>query len=400
MDQNALQPSTQSSQPLADEDEIDLRQLARTFWHQRYLILGFGLFGALLGLALSLYSTKYVYEGLLQVPGLTLVNYKVFRDAFSKTSQLDKYLELSGQVHHPWAERLRGLISQPESLNEAIKPEFALTDKEQKTFGVQLQNNDLGSMVGLSLRLASVEPDGGSGMFLLAEYLRDALILAELEQSLSSLCEEHSGRLLSLRNEQLQHAFSLQQQRDRQDVLSDILSRNPEQLAIDPRQILALDKANEPYLPPAAQIVAMEIRIADMQLAEVARERELQATSLKRDFYCQARESLDKPDKPTTGRALLVNLLNLQEAVFQHQDRSVNIIEQTWNEFDLQRQGWNNQYLTGFRFVVSPDGAEFRQRKPGLIQGGLLGGFLGGFLGLILALLRKWWRENRSYITV
>jgi hypothetical protein len=211
------------------------------------------------------------------------------------------------------------------------------------------------------------------------------------------LCEEHSGRLLSLRNEQLQHAFSLQQQRDRQDVLSDILSRNPEQLAIDPRQILSLDKATEPYLPPAAQIAAMEIRIADMQLAEVACEREVQATSLKRDFYCQARESLDQP---TTGRAFLVNLLNIQEAVFQHQDRSVNIIEQTWNEFDLQRQGWNNQYLTGFRFVVSPEGAEFKQRKPGLIQGGLLGGFLGGFLGLILALLRKWWRENRSYITV
>jgi hypothetical protein len=396
LDQNALQPHTQSSQPLADEDEIDLHQLARTFWHQRYLILGFGLFGALLGLALSLYSTKYVSESLLQVPGLTLVNYKVFRDAFSKTSHLDKYLELSGQVDHPWAERLRGLISQPEHLNEAIKPEFVLTDKEQKTFGIQLQINDLGSMVGLSLRLASVEPDGGSGMFFLGEYLRDTLILAELEQSLSSLCEEHSRRLLSLRNEQLQHAFNLQQQRDRQDVLSDILSRNPEQLAIDPRQILSLDKATEPYLPPAAQIAAMEIRIADMQLAEVARERELQATSLKRDFYCQARESLDQP---TTGRAFLVNLLNIQEAVFQHQDRSVNIIEQTWNEFDLQRQGWNNQYLTGFRFVVSPEGAEFKQRKPGLIQGGLLGGFLGGFLGLILALLRKWWREHRSYIT-
>jgi hypothetical protein len=392
LDQNALQPS----QPLADEDEIDLRQLARTFWLQRYLILGFGLFGALLGLALSLYSTKYVSEGLLQIPGITIGNYKVFRDALAKTPSLDKYLELSGQGDHPWAERLRGLVSRPESIIEAIKPEFALTDQDQKTYGVKLQGDDIGAMVGLSIRLPSAEPDGGSGMYLLAEYLRDALILTDLERSLYSLCEEHSGRLLSLRNEQLQHAFNLQQQRDRQDVLSDILSRNPEQLAIDPRQILSLDKATEPYLPPAAQIAAMEIRIADMQLAEVARERELQATSLKRDFYCQARESLDQP---TTGRAFLVNLLNIQEAVFQHQDRSVNIIEQTWNEFDLQRQGWNNQYLTGFRFVVSPEGAEFKQRKPGLIQGGLLGGFLGGFLGLILALLRKWWREHRSYIT-
>ena len=189
----------------------------------------------------------------------------------------------------------------------------------------------------------------------------------------------------------------MQQHRNRQDDLSDILSRNPEQLAIDPRQILSLDKATEPYLPLAAQIAAMEIRIADMQLAAVARERELQATSLKRDFYCQARESLDQP---TTGRALLDSLTNLQVAVFQHQDRSVNIIEQTWNELDLQRLGWNYHYLTGLRFVVSPEGAEFRQRKPGLILGVLLGGFLGGFLGLILALLRKWWRENRSYITV
>ena len=58
-----------------ENDEIDLRQLFRTLWRQRYFILGFGLLGAVLGIALSLHSTKYVSEGVLRIPGVNVGNY-------------------------------------------------------------------------------------------------------------------------------------------------------------------------------------------------------------------------------------------------------------------------------------------------------------------------------------
>lgn len=231
---------------------------------------------------------------------------------------------------------------------------------------------------------------------LLAEYVRDTIIRVDMEGLTLDQCAKHRTREQELRNEQIANEFNIGQEEKRATTLRNIMARSPDAASIDTRQVVSLEKGTERFLSPAAQLVAAEIKIADMKLDEVRRERDRVASAFKRDYYCHAQQALQQP---TTGRAFLEELKNIQAAVFQGQDKSIDIVEQTWNELDVERENWSNTYLQGMRFVASPEGSEVKERKPGLALGVVLGGMLGGMLGVMLAFIRAWWRSNRDEIT-
>jgi LPS O-antigen subunit length determinant protein (WzzB/FepE family) len=389
----------QNTQPPAQpyDDEIDLRQLVGTLWRQKGLIIGIAAVGAALGAGASLMSTKYVSDGLFLTPGVSAGNYKRFVNVFSSGPRLQQYLQSTNQASTAEGELLHALADNPNGLSEALKPEFAFTEKDQKTFGVKVTENDEpGAMIGVRIEFKHKEPTNGAPVTLLAEYVRDTVIRVNFESSMLARCADFRTREQELRNAQLSNDFAITQEERRVATLRDIIARNPEAAISDNRQIVSLEKGSERFLSPAAQLVAAEIQIADMKLAEIRRERERIASALKRDYYCQAQQALQQP---TTGRAFLEELKNIQTTVFKSQDKSIDIIEQTWNELDVERENWANTYLQSMRFVASPEGTEVKQRKPGLALGVVLGGMLGGMFGVMLAFIRAWWRNNRDEIT-
>ena len=384
-------PNTQ--QPYED-DEIDLRQLVSALWKQKALIASIGLLGGALGAGASLLSTKYVSDGLFQTPGVSAVSYKRFVNVYSSGPRLQQYLQNTNQASTPDGQLLHRLAENPDGLKQALTPEFAFTDKDQKSFGVRVAETDEpGAMIGVRIEFRHNEPTGGTPVNLLAEYVRDTVIRVNFENDLLTLCSDFRMGEQKLRNEQIASDFAISQEERRTATLRDIIARNPDAATSDSRQIVSLEKGSERFLSPAAQLVASEVQISDMKLAEIRRERERAASALKRDYYCQALQALQRP---TTGPAFLAGLTDIQAAVFQGQDKSIDIIEQTWNELDVERETWNNTYLQGMRFVASPEGSEIRERKPGLKLGLVLGGLLGGMLGVFVALVRGWWRGEQG----
>lgn len=383
------QPPTQNY----DDDEIDLRQLVVTLWRQKALIAGIGVLGAALGVGASFMSTKYISDGLFLTAGVSAGNYKRYENVFSSGARLQQYLQLTDQASTIDGALLFELADVPDDLRDSLKPEFAFTDKDQKTFGVKVNDDEPGGMIGVRIQFAHKEPTGGTPVTLLAEYVRDSIIRVNMEATMLGQCNEFRTREQELRNAQLQNDFAIRQEESRLANLRDIIARNPDASAIDNRQIVSLEKGTERFLSPSAQLVASEIQIADMKLAEVRRERERTASALKRDYYCQAQQALTQP---TTGKTFLGELKNIQAAVFQGQDTSIDIIEQTWNELDVQRENWASTYLSSMRFVASPEGTEVKERKPGLALGLVLGGMLGGMLGVFGALMRAWWRGDEE----
>lgn len=385
----------QNTQPPAqpyDDDDIDLRQLVAVLWRQKVMIAAIGVIGAALGAGASLMSTKYVSDGLFLTPGVSAGNYKRFVNVFSSGPRLQQYLQSTNQASTAEGELLHALADDPNGLSEALKPEFAFTDKDQKNFGVKVTENDEpGAMIGVRIEFKHKEPTNGAPVTLLAEYVRDTVIRVNFESSMLARCADFRTREQELRNAQLSNDFAITQEERRVATLRDIIARNPEAAISDNRQIVSLEKGSERFLSPAAQLVAAEIQIADMKLAEIRRERDRIASALKRDYYCQAQQALQQP---TTGRAFLGELGSIQAAIFQGQDKSIDIIEQTWNELDVERTNWINTYLQAMRFVASPEGTEVKERKPGLALGLVLGGLLGGMLGVFGALVRAWWRGD------
>ena len=385
-----MQPGTPPPQTHTD-DEIDLRQLITVLWRQKALIVGIGALCAVLGLGASLASTKHVTDGLFLTPGVSADNYKRYENVFSSGTRLQQFLQTTGHIKSADGELLSKLAEVPDNLRDALKPEFAFTDRDQKAFGVKLDDDKPSAMLGVRIQLEHKDPTGGTPVALLAEYVRDSIIRVNMEATMLAQCTEYSTREQELRNAQIQNDFAIRQEEGRLANLREIIARNPTASTIDNRQIVSLEKGTERFLSPAAQLVASEIHIADMKLADARRKRERIASALKRDYYCQAQQALQQP---TNGREFLQSLANIQTIVFQGHDRTLDIVEQTWNEIDVQRENWSSTYLLSMRFVASPEGAEVKVRKPGIALGLVLGGMLGGMLGMMIALVRSWWRNE------
>lgn len=398
--------TTQPPDQPYDDDEIDLRQLVGVLWRRKGMIATIALGCAALGAGASLLSTRYVSEGLFFVPktsspdtqnkngAITLDAFKRYESAFSSAPRLAAFLDDPASDQGPARDALRRLGDSPVGLGNAIKPEFAFTDKDAKAFGIKASASD--TLSGVRLQYESPEPSGGAPILLLAEYLRDTVIRVDMETISLEQCAKHRAREQELRNEQIAGEFDIAQEEKRIATLRDIITRTPDAAAIDNRQIVSLEKGSERFLSPAAQLVAAEIKIADMKLDETRRERDRISSALKRDYYCQAQKALQQP---TTGRAFLDELKNIQTSVFHTRDMSSDIVEQTWNQLDVERENWTNTYLQSMRFLASPEGTEQKQRRPGLTLGVVLGGMVGSIFGVMLAFAHAWWRNNRDKIT-
>lgn len=389
-------PDTPTTNSPHFQDEIDLRQLVRTLWQYRMLILGIALLGVLLGVLASLRSAAYKSESLFLTPGVSASNFKRYEAVLSNGPRLGQFLTMNGNSGSQDSKWIQELVDNPGAINTALKPEFAFTDTDQKIFGVKVSEDDPGAMIGIRIQYSHSDSPSGEPVELLAEYVRDTIIRVNMESTLLAGCTTHRSRAQELRNQQLQSEFDIRQQESRASTLRTLIARQPETNGADIRQLVSLDKGGERYLSPAAQLIAVEILIADMKLAEAGRERERIASALKGDYYCQAQQAMTGQ---ITGRQILSQLSGIQLAVFQNQDKSTDIIEQTWNEIDIQRQNWNTNYLSNMRFVAPPQGSETKQRKTGLALGAILGGVLGGMLGLMLALILGWWRGEHNEVS-
>jgi len=399
------------------EDEIDLRQLLHTLWLQRTILVVLALASAALGLGVSELSTKYVSEAVLQlpqkkelldpkldlkkepvealqVPIISAANYKRYESVLLTGANLAKFLQRNPQTSSASLALLEPLTLNPVGLREAIRPEFSFTDKDQKALGVKSAAIDPGAMVGLRLSIDSANPTQGAPLFLLADYVRDTILRVDMETAIYDGCLQSQTQAQTLRVEQLKDEFKFSQEERRAKTLRGLVSRSPG--SQDTRQVVTVDKGSERFLSPAAQLNASEITMSELRLAQVNRERDRIASALKLAYYCDAANTLQKP----VGAAALIDALKVQQAaVFKDKTKDGDIIDQTANEFELQRDNWGNNYLRGMRFVSSPEGSEVKTRKPGRALGLVLGALLGCLLGVVFVFGRQWWQTNKAQIT-
>ena len=383
--------------PIFGREEVDLRQLAHALWRYRLTIVVLGLLGAAVGLALSFVSTRFVSAGLFLTPDLAIGTYKQYEVSLGNHSRVEEFLRLNGLEGKETAMMLRALVRRPGAMAEAVRPAFSLTGRDAKTYDIQIPvtPETAGELVGIHLTMERTEKRGDAPVLALAEYVRSTIVLVDLRELLIDQCLDHQLKEQELRNEQLKSEFQLTQLEAKAENLRGIIDATPGASSIDGRQVVSIENGAERYLSPTTQLVATEVAMSDVRLADIQRARDRVAALLKKDFYCRARTALEQP---TTGRAMLAMLQTLRDEVFAEQDPASDIVEQTANELDLQRRTWTDRYLERMRFVVSPEGAEVRERSPSLRVGVLVGGVLGGLLGILLALALAWWHDNRDVV--
>jgi len=377
------------------DDEIDVRQLLHTLWLQRKVIISIAFVSAAVGLGVAELSTKYVSEAVLQLPPIiSAANYKRYESALLNGANLAKFLQQNPQASPDSLTLLGSLTLNTQALREVIRPEFSFTDKDQKAMGVKSAAIDTGAMLGLRLSINSANPTQGLSLLLLADYVRDSIVRLDMETAIYEGCLQSQTQAQALRVEQLKDEFKFSQEERRAKTLRGLVSRTPG--IQDTRQVVTVDKGSERFLSPAAQLNASEITMSELRLAQVNRERDRIASVLKQSYYCYAANTLQK----IGGAAALIDALKVQQAaVFKDKTKDDDIIDQTANELEIQRENWGNNYLRGMRFVSLPEGSEVKSRKPGRGTGLLMGALLGGLLGVFFVFGRQWWQANKAEIT-
>jgi hypothetical protein len=373
--------------------DIDVRGLVHDIWQRRLLVVLCVVAGAVAGLGYSYSNTRYLSEGVLLTPQISVEDYKRYVFALSNEAGLAQFLEQSGQSETPAAALLRDNVQMPARFAESISPEFSFTDRDARLFGVT--TSEPGELVGIRLRLAQREKSKEPPVLLLAEYVRDVAIKVDLDAAILRTCLEYQRREQELRNDDLEADFRLEQVRSKAESLRALMRELPDTATLENRQVVSVAKGNERFLSPMAQLVGAEIEIADLGLAQRARERERIGAQIRRDYYCAARDALSKP---IGGRAFLGLLEDILDKALEGRDATLNPVETAANALALQRESWVSKYLSQMRFVAAPEGSQVRIRQPGLAVGLCLGAAFGVALGLLLATLSAWWRENRAVI--
>jgi hypothetical protein len=383
-----------ADQPIYNEDEIDLRQLARALWVYRYIIVAMLALGMVAGLVFSLLTSARVSEALFLTPKLALADYKQYEAMLDNEQRMRQFIEIAGLEGSFSASRLLKLTLKPGAMWVAVRPVFSLTGRDEKTFDIRTEEES--GLVGFHLTMPSGEGDQQAPIVGLSEYLRSTIVEVDLKAVTLEQCAKYRNREQELRNEQLEAEFKIRQQQARVAGIRKIIAATPNAAALDNRQVVSLEKGGEKFLSPLAQLMAAEIDIADMRVEKDKRLRDRTSAQFKKAYYCGAKSMLAKPH---TAQETLAGLEAIHKDVFKDSDFNSDVVEQTSNELEIEWKDWQGRYLEQMRFVVSPEGHEREERLIGLGLSLGLGAVLGLLAGMLLALFVAWWHDNGAYVT-
>ena len=384
--------TTEASQ-IPEDEEIDIAQLLHTLWLQRIFIAFIAIAGALLGGLAGQFSTKYVSEAVLQTGEfISASNYKRYEPTLLNSANLKTYLERSSQINKEAAELLLSASQSPTGMQELIKPEFALTAKDQKSFGISSSADNSGAMLGLRLSFEDGFPSLGRPILVLGDYVRDTILRLNVEAYVVENCQKNRAFEQSMRIEKIKGELAIEQEKARAKTLRGLKGGSTGSV----NQLSSIEKGGERFLSPQAQLNASEITISELLLEQVTRENDVKISEIRKAYYCGALQIIEKP---INMDAVVEEMKVLEAGLFKTLDSRLPFVEQTANEFQLLHEGWEFGYLRGLRFISDPTHSEAKIRKVGRASGLLLGAMLGVFLGILLAFVRQWWQSKKSEIT-
>jgi len=347
--------------PPPEDEEIDLTLLLHTLWLQRVVIASIATAGALFGGLAGQLSTKYVSEGVVLTGDvITASSYKRYESVLRNGTNLEKFLERSPQLNKDAASFILGLSESPSGMQELIKPEFVLTAKDQKLFGISTGGENSGNMIGINLKFEGNVPSLGAPIAVLGDYIRDTVLRLNVESAVTENCLKNQAFAQSMRIEKIKGEFAIKQEQARAKTLRSLKSTG------GVSQLISIEKGGERFLSPQAQLNAVEITISELMLEQVTRDNEVNISEIRKAYYCKATLTINKP---INMGAVLAEMKVLQESIFKDLDSRKPFLVQAANEFELERDGWYFGYLQGMRFISAPENTEVKVRKLGIPMG-------------------------------
>lgn len=337
-----------------------------------------------IGVALVVVAPKYEASGFYYTPGWSLQDYKRFRSEFGSADVLDAYLSEVGRGPED-APAARLLLARSKASTfwaTAVKPLYPITKKDAKELFESTKDKESLSIIGLDLAVEGSDPKATrDAVLLLGDYVTQTLQLTALQNWAVSGQTESNAEFLKAENQALRIRYSMEQTRQRIDELRALQAKYPESQLIASRQVVNVDAASSKFLSPIAQIVALEAGLAESNESLRRMERRVAQLRLEANFFNKAAEIAKSTRE---GRVLMTSFAAIKREVFEPLDNDHEQIREVSNRFDIELNGFKDQFSTGFGFrsaVLEPSTSKRSVFKVGAVA---------ALLGLLLGLMLVW----------
>ena len=304
----------------------------------------------LVAFAWSWHAALYRGEGVLQMPTVSLSDYKRYAITLLDGATFMSFLRTRKDFTPEDIAFVRSQMPTGEGASRWIRPAFAFTKGDVKDLPelLKLENQ----VVGADIQVEGRNPEFAHKLAnAVGEYLGDAIVRGRILDLVGSNLNNTRTLLGKLENEALQNQFLLTQQQQRLADMRAISRRYPEAARENPRQVVSLENGGERYFSPITQIVGLESYIAEINetVRKLDRDRETLESDLA--FYTLAR---DRIDKATLGREKLALLETALVDAFRNRDTARDAVRESNNTVKLNVGQIRYLANDGLRFIAPP----------------------------------------------
>ena len=368
--------------------ELTLVDVARVIGIHWKMIIAIVILVVLIALAWSWRAALYRGEGVLQMPTVSLADYKRYSITLLDGPSFIAFLETRKDFSPDEVGSIRSKLPTGDGVSPWVRPAFGFGKGDVKDVPDpgKMENQFVGADIQVEARSAEIARKLAAAV---GDYVGDTMIRGRVLDFVGTNLNDTRVALGKLENESLQSQFLLVQQQKRLTEMRDINRRYPEASRENSRQVVSLDKGGARFFSPVAQVVGVESYIAELNetVRRLARDREKLETDLA--YLTLARNEIEKAP---LGRQKLSLLESAIEETKRTQDMSRDAVRETFNTAALNVGQIRYLAADGVRFMSPPVVREPHYAK--LLATTAAAAAIAGLLLAALVALVLAWSEN------
>jgi LPS O-antigen subunit length determinant protein (WzzB/FepE family) len=344
-------------------DEIDLYEYLRVIWKWKWLIAIGVIVATLAAIPAAYLMRTYESQGVLRLSEalkpeeltqiskqgskeiiVSLPEYKIYSAALTDSQAFLEYLNRHELLSREEMASVQGL--KRKSVLDNIKPLYAYTENELKSLrpDEQLVSAIQLSWDGPSPELAQRLVDA-MGLF-----VRDAIEQKIMEKYVNRGYQDAYSNVQEFERTLIDLRFSLKQKEQKFAELQKIAQRIPEGERLSGREVVSVEQGGYRYLPPSTQMVAVQVEVADTNLAIADTERQLKINRLRLEVFTRMKDLLQEK----VAGNLFNHLEEIKGEFFQDKDVTNDEVLIVKNETSADFAQFKYRFHDVLQFISGP----------------------------------------------
>ena len=307
--------------------ELTLSDVVRAAAARWKLMLALVVVVTMVALAWSWHAARYRGEGVLQMPDLSLSDYKRYTISLVDGGAFIAFLQSRKEFSPSEVAYVGSRLPTGDGIAPWVRPAFGFMKGDVKDLPdiAKLENQFVGADIQVEARSADIARKLAQAV---GAYVADAMVRGRVVDFIDMNLAKTRKALGKIENDELEQKFLMAQQQQRLTDLRDINRRYPEASRENPRQVVTIDKGAARYLSPVTQLVGVESYIADIgeTLRMLAHDRERAEADIA--FLSLAHTETEKASK---GPDKLQRLERALAESFRGADMTKDAVRESFN---------------------------------------------------------------------